>query len=268
MDKNTLIISHETAKAHWLATERPDAKKFVAASQDVLDSSIPSAPLIQYMLNSHKVSSNSAVHCIVGQKAARRCIKGVSNHVCSFALPEKSLVRLDRQIYASSPELNFLQMAIPYSRPRLIEYGVNLCASYRVDYESRAIIKRNRPLTSVRQIEASLFKYGRADGKKVAQSCLPFIINGSASPMETKLYLLLCLPMRMGGYGLPTPVFNYTIAPGKRRRLTEQNWYVTDICWPDKKVIAEYDGVDYHQDISHDKRRINALESLGWRVLA
>ena len=43
-----------------------------------------------------------------------------------------------------------------------------------------------------------------------------------------------------------------------------------DFCWPSQRLVVEADGFAYHSsrdDYRRDRRRMNELERLGWRVL-
>lgn len=85
--------------------------------------------------------------------------------------------------------------------------------------------------------------------------------------MESKLHALLCSPSRIGGYGFPQAVLNHDIRPGRNDNLTEQKYYSVDICWPRQKVGVEYFGEAEHQDAIHDRRRLDALGALGWKIV-
>ncbi|WP_156766144.1 endonuclease domain-containing protein [Mycobacterium sp. E342] len=79
------------------------------------------------------------------------------------------------------------------------------------------------------------------------------------SPMESEARLVM-----IDG-GLPTPVLQYEVVDlrGCRWRL--------DFAWPDLRVAAEYDGVDWHSGpdaFIRDRRRSSALQEMGWSVVA
>ncbi|MBO0865107.1 MAG: hypothetical protein J2P16_08565 [Mycobacterium sp.] len=75
------------------------------------------------------------------------------------------------------------------------------------------------------------------------------------SPMESEARLVM-----IDG-GLPTPVLQHEVvdANGRIWRL--------DFAWPEYRVAAEYDGVDWHSGpdaFFRDRRRSAALQELGW----
>jgi very-short-patch-repair endonuclease len=64
--------------------------------------------------------------------------------------------------------------------------------------------------------------------------------------------------------GLPPPVLQYEIVgpQGYTWRL--------DFAWPELRVAAEYDGVEWHSGpdaFLRDRRRSSALQELGWLIV-
>ena len=89
--------------------------------------------------------------------------------------------------------------------------------------------------------------------------------------METKVYLLLCLPQKLGGYNLERPELNPKLElPPEGKLILRQNSVKPDMLWRDRKLIVEYDG-GYHEDpaqtVKDEKRRV-VLETLGYTVMA
>lgn len=78
------------------------------------------------------------------------------------------------------------------------------------------------------------------------------------SPMESETRLVM-----IDG-GLPPPVLQYEVVD-----LQGRTWRL-DFAWPGSRVGAEYDGVDWHsgpQAFLRDRRRLSALQQLGWLVV-
>ena len=65
--------------------------------------------------------------------------------------------------------------------------------------------------------------------------------------METALYLLLCLPRKLGGYGLPRPTLNakrkVTALAGS---FTLSRTLVPDLFWSSAMFDMEYDSEEFH----------------------
>lgn len=224
-------------------------------------------PTMQGILTQYPhVFDRTPVHLLVPNRTVRRHSSIIQCHSCEQFLPRGSFWQINPEVLISSPELSFLQMAMHLTTVQLAEFGMNLCSTFYINQAESLLGSRTTPLTTPDEINRYIMEAEGAHGRKHAQRCLKLVNEGSASPMETKLFINLCFPLRLGGYGLPKAVLNYRIEPKKGRRYAEQQFYVADLCWPNQKVIVEYDGLQYHENSSKDKRRTNALESLGWKV--
>jgi hypothetical protein len=79
------------------------------------------------------------------------------------------------------------------------------------------------------------------------------------SPMESEARLAM-----IDG-GLPPPVLQYEVVDARGRL-----WRL-DFAWPELRVAAEYDGVDWHSGpdaFFRDRQRSAALQELGWVIVA
>lgn len=180
--------------------------------------------------------------------------------------PANAFRKLHDGIYIPSPELSYVQMAQLLSPARLAEYGTNLCARFYRDPVTHAIGQR-QPLTSTRSIKRFIERSHGLHGIERARMTLKRIADNSASPMETKSFLLLSLPYRLGGYGITGLHMNHRIHPKRRSSLVEQSYFEVDLCMPDMRVGIEYHGVEEHQNVIHDRRRLDALGALGWHMV-
>jgi hypothetical protein len=78
------------------------------------------------------------------------------------------------------------------------------------------------------------------------------------SPMESEARLVM-----LDG-GLPPPVLQYELVD------TQGRIWRLDFAWPEYRVAAEYDGVDWHSGpdaFRRDRRRSAALQELGWLIV-
>ena len=78
------------------------------------------------------------------------------------------------------------------------------------------------------------------------------------SPMESEARLVM-----LDG-GLPPPVLQYEVTDRRGR-----TWRL-DFAWPQRRVGAEYDGVDWHsgpEAFRRDRERSAALQELGWSIV-
>lgn len=78
--------------------------------------------------------------------------------------------------------------------------------------------------------------------------------------------------MSHGGYALGIPRMNYRIrASTAAQTVTGKQFFRGDMVWPDAKLILEYQSFEDHANEASrlkDSRRENALQSMGWTVVA
>lgn len=107
-----------------------------------------------------------------------------------------------------------------------------------------------------------------------ARQAVGYAFDGSASPMETGLVLMLTLPPELGGYGLPRPRLNERVPEVlESLPLSSQREIIVDLFWPEARLVLEYDGREFHEGrgaakITADSERKNTLAALGYAVLS
>lgn len=108
-------------------------------------------------------------------------------------------------------------------------------------------------------------------GVAKARRALKYLADGSASPKESQLALLLGLPCVMGGYGLGVPRMNEEITFVKgSRKATDSDMNYVDLYWPEAKLAVEYDSDLAHigsDEIARDAIKKNALAVAGINVV-
>jgi hypothetical protein len=95
-------------------------------------------------------------------------------------------------------------------------------------------------------------------GIVAVRGLLPFADARPESAMESEARLLMI------DYGLPLPELQYTI-----RGANGERWRV-DFAWPDARVAAEYDSVEWHAgrtEMLRDKARFAGVQEVGWTVV-
>lgn len=95
-------------------------------------------------------------------------------------------------------------------------------------------------------------------GIVAVRDLVPLATAASESPMESEARLV------MVDGGLPAPVLQYEIVG-----VDGEVWRV-DFAWPELRVAAEYDSVEWHGDaeaLRRDRRRYQALREAGWVVV-
>jgi Protein of unknown function (DUF559) len=96
-------------------------------------------------------------------------------------------------------------------------------------------------------------------GSRLARRAASYVRPGVDSPKESRLRMLIVLG------GLPEPRVNHIL-----RELNGDWSQRLDLCYPELKVIVEYDG-RHHSEVRanwlKDIKRREALERLGWRFV-
>ena len=90
--------------------------------------------------------------------------------------------------------------------------------------------------------------------------------------METMTYMLLCLPVALGGYGLPKPEMNLAIPLDEEgRAIARRSHCEGDLCWPNAHPPLD---IEYHGEVhvgsaqmKSDVGRELGIEHMGWRVM-
>lgn len=187
-------------------------------------------------------SFSRPVHVLVPHRDMRMAANDVRWHVWSGSLPKSGAgFRRDAQdVFLASPELALLHYASHADLADAIALAFELCGTYRL---------------------GGLLGFEKADRA----------LDGSASPMETALAMLLSLPGTLGGYGLPSPRLNARIDVSSKNGLNQsKHYYVADLYWPEARFAVEYDSDRWHvgpERIGQDAARRNALLFQGVNVV-
>lgn len=168
-------------------------------------------------------------------------------------------------------EFTFLLLARLLSVEELALFGLELCGSYHVDKtDPKGFVSDTVPRTTVAKLQEFLDKCPGAPGCRVAKKALKWVADRSASPMESMLMLLLCLPRRVGGFGLPVPEFN--VSKDELMGLTNSGkGPFVDLIWRVALFSLEYDSDLFHagaDKIAKDSKRRAFLEELGIRSIS
>ncbi|MCL2750469.1 MAG: endonuclease domain-containing protein [Coriobacteriia bacterium] len=227
---------------------------------------------------------------MVGTTTAKRKSQMVKAHIASAPLPEGSIVDVGEGLLVVSAELCFFQLVkrLPFSK--VLRLGLEFCGKYSLPANDAAKedpdikedgFKKRPALTSVERLSSFLDRSEGVLNQRQLQGLLRYIGNGSASPMESKLLILLTLPYRHGGFGLPLPELDAPVEPGKIARnnsgkkvynnLTKDNKnYRCDFYWRDLKLAVEYDSDKHHlrsKQKAEDSKKKNYLLSKGVHVI-
>jgi very-short-patch-repair endonuclease len=218
-------------------------------------------PFIEVILGCNTKEIYST-HITVAKQNSRFRYNDRKVHSCELALPEGA-VTTRNGVKVASPELLFLQLGLKLNIHQLILLGLQLC-SHPPGFPSMAI-------TTKQKINTFLSKTSGHLGQRKALRALKHLENGSASIMESLVYMILTLPNELGGYGLKGAVFNQEIRlkTEARTRLGQSRCFA-DLYYKQPKVAVEYESFAYHNNPSEqgkDFMRSAILERQGINVM-
>lgn len=210
-------------------------------------------------------SDESLIHATVAHAHLRRAGGGIETSVRKGPFHPRSFMRIEDGLYVSTPEMAFCEMASVLSLERLIALGFELCGTYRRASTFGLARYDAIPLTSPGALASFIEKSPQFKGVKKALRALPCILAGSASPRESELAMLLCLPYSLGDYGLPHPTMNAEMPLSKNVAATGRSSLRCDLYWPAARLDVEYDSAEFHSAerlLANDSMRRIALESM------
>lgn len=225
---------------------RPDAQAVLAAKQ-----LLPDVTELDVLVPSPSARCRGAEKC----------------HVWSNPLPPGSVARLSEGVLASTPEFLFLQAAGRLPFVQLVQFGYELCALYTVRLPKAPYLELKKPLTTTSGITAYLEACDGAYGVRNARAAIPWVMDRSRSPRESKLAISLTLPRMKGGQAVRGLELNRVVPLTKReQRKAGKKHYEIDIYADGAKFGVEYYGRDFHEGLMRtvcDIRRESILKSKG-----
>ena len=225
------------------------------------------------------------------QRRANR--KHLKTRLLSKRLPAKSLISASRKMSFASPELIIAQLAAKYTPVKLAQIIMEFTGTYSLSpdtFDSRYETRYGAPqVTTASRIRAMAQHMPRVVARHKLAAALEMAIEGSASPAETIIALMLSLPAEKGGYEMGVPVLNPRIqAPENMREHLFQGEYYPDIFFQDCFADVEYESTAFHLDpvtanwqhhelalwrdvaadkAADDRRRMRELQALGVQVI-
>ncbi|MBQ9003822.1 MAG: hypothetical protein IJ087_18405, partial [Eggerthellaceae bacterium] len=214
----------------------------------------------------------------------QRKLANVKTHVRRAPLPERSFYRLDDNVYVASPELCLMQLASKLTEPQVVKLALEMCGTYALDpidpdnpFEIRDLpdassgMSKRPPLTSATRIKAYAKRLFSQNSRARSAHYLRYVVDGSASPRETALCMLLCMPPRFGGYGLALPELNHRVKLSLSDQLmVGAHHFDCDLYWAHPRVGVEYDSKQHHtaaEKQERDATRRNMLQYKGVQVI-
>lgn len=232
---------------------------------------MPGNEVVQDVLENELIGMTRPIEAFVREGARLIDTTLCRSRLCSRDVPIGSFVRVSRRLYVSSPEFCFLQKARELSIGSLVCLGLELCGVYVRRGGADSGLARSAPLCTPSSLGSFLKRSSGIHGVRGSSRAVSHLVANSASPMESILVSLLCLPRMLGGYGLPKPVMNARVNV-KHGGLAASygSFYLCDLYWPQARLAVEYDSDFAHtgsERIASDAERRNSLIDAGITVI-
>lgn len=271
-----LFVSHLSALRYWRQADGLSTGS--RAKVSTLSNAITSTKDVK-IIDPRKygliMSADHPLHVLVSSIERRRYAKELKPHLWSRDVPAGAFLRIAPNLYVSTPEFAYLQLATSLSLVELAQVGNELCGGYFL-LATSGFVERESPITSRSKLTAFVQQNANVRGARKALKALSWVADHCNSPMETNTLLALCLPSRLGGWALRMPEVNKSVPVAKRmRRYVGGSNYTPDFLWEievgDKiiRVTAEYDSHEHHDeesDAEHTRIRRNDMKAMGYLV--
>lgn len=210
-----------------------------------------SIPELRAFVASSALPLSLPLHLMVPSAAQRVHSPLAVSHVCTQTLPRGALYRLDDESYVVSPEWCYLQMATRYDEIGLAELGSELCARFAFGFGECDSLPKRTQLTTPQRLRSFAERSSGSHGRQRAIAAAQFIRPAAESPMEITAVLLYCLTGRLGGYKIPVPRLNDTIAMSARvADIAPTSTMRADLRWNNttrgRSVIVEVNSRKHH----------------------
>ena len=230
----------------------------------------PTAPWVRRLLESEGRRLSAPVEFYASGGTRRSYSQSRVSIVLPSQIHPGDIVAVNEHVFVTAPELSLMTATRDCCRGEALSLINEFCGTYATNV---AAPKGFVPAKPVASREALLrFCDAHLDWTPAIlfRTTADHAIDNCASPAESITALLLCLPVRDGGYGLPLPQMNSVILPNVgAKELADRNYYVGDAVWPASMTIVEYDSKAEHTDydaVTHDHVRKLALENCGYHV--
>ncbi len=252
-----------------------DYTPYAFAPSDILDAACRARDIKSLAAASDTIAMLSTPYTVlIPEHTQRRASKLVTSRTLSAEIKEPYLVGIDDDCLCVIPELLFALYCQRHDLASSVQLGLELCGTYTCPAFSDHMCFTSydlSKLTDVASIRGFLSRNPGIYGARRAARYARYVQDCSASPMETNLFLLLCLPTSEGGYGLPLPELNADLpiiqylgskhVPGIR---------YGDLVFQSARAVLEYQSIEHHSDpdkIEADEDRRDDIEASGYTVM-
>lgn len=262
-----IFVGHESAYSYW-ERATPEQRGLVLAHPQELRA-IPYVESEAFP-TARSLHVELPLHVLIPYAGLRRTTRDYVVHVWSGPLTQKDFYAAHENVLVASPELCYAQLASGLSLPQASLLALEMCGGFSTRLYPGEVADRS-PLTTAKSLQRYVQAAFAPDSHSRVKRALNWVADGSMSPMESALFLVLCLPPRYGGYGMPFPELNARIELcDHAKRMVHKDYLKGDLVWRNHSLIVEYNSDQEHTGgyrITQDARRVNALNYEGYRVI-
>lgn len=306
----TTVISHFSA----LRAIRRARRAYSALPWDSIDGGqqaqalagcIPNNDAVDFsalsILDAWNEDDSEPLDLLISNEDNRRPDKRIRQHILSAALPKGAIMRIEADIYATSPAMTAMLCSKNESVAKTLMLLMELLGTYSLPPEATYPIAYDDTWPKADGFEAmgdldcqgsqpapegqAETRYEQAHYKcepattiedASFRTAVKLARTGSASPAESLMFAVLGAPMRFGGFGccsLPMGglLLNYridfdTLAVNMSSGIP---YAICDLYCPAARVDNEYNGIGHELQNAriHDGNRNNGLKAMGIHVL-
>lgn len=169
------------------------------------------------------------LHIAVGSPSERCRVLRCVSHIDRQLGNKGTVWGIAPKLATVSPAMCLAQFAGELPLAQLTELACALSGNYRFASKPEDVVTSAVPLTSLREMRAFLHAHQQIRGASKALRAIDLAIDHLGSPYETILYLFLCLPRKLGGYGLPSPLPTNRSRPSPAKRTLSPSTISTRI---------------------------------------
>jgi hypothetical protein len=212
----------------------------------------------------------SPLHVTVANKNDTRRFENLITHWSQNKPIRFTIAKAYRDLYIPTPIVALIQVAQSATNLELYDMISHLCSSFYITSGIDTSLERRRDSLTLKKIERFCKLYSSRKGARKLLNATRHAFENAASPKEIELALKLTLPSKLGGLCVPRPLLNYKIELLENtKNLTDSSYYVADACWPNEKILLEYDSDMAHltsDQKNHDEIKRRTLEAQGYRI--
>lgn len=266
----SLFVSHGSALEYWRTN--PPWYVLEGADRDIrsLRNCARTVEEFQSFSVPESEFGQTPIDILVPASNPPRCPDSFKPHKQRHQLPHHALYPLWDGLHVVSPEVCYVQACASLTFAGALELGMELCGTYALRPDSpEGMAQRDYTLIDVEALRRHVESWRGLQGIETARKASKYLTGNSASPMETKLFLLLCLPLQYGGYNLGLPELNPKFdLDAEEIAILRRSGVKPDMLWRKKKLVIEYDGRQHEeeQQSKYDALRKTVLEGRGYTV--